>query len=63
MLEVVNVGETYRNKKTGNHYYVLEKGKHTETQEDLVIYVRLDDIEHEQIWVRPLELFKEKFEI
>lgn len=67
MLEKVVSGESYRNKKTGNLYYVLGLGKHTETQDEMVMYVRRDNevmlISETQIWVRPLELFKEKFEI
>jgi hypothetical protein len=62
MLKQVVIGGTYRNKKTGNLYYVLAKGKHTETLEEMVIYTRRggDDT---TIWIRPTELFKEKFEI
>lgn len=62
MLKVVMIGGTYRNKKTGNLYYVLAQGKHTETQEEMVIYTRRSD-EDNTTWIRPLELFKEKFEI
>lgn len=63
MLKEVMVGGSYTNKKTGNRYFVLSLGKHTETQEDVVIYVRGDIKADQTIWVRPLELFKEKFEI
>lgn len=62
MLTIVVNGGTYRNKKTGNHYYVLGIGKHTETGEDFVVYTRRD-IEDKTVWVRPYDLFREKFEI
>lgn len=62
MLEKVMTGGTYRNKKTGNLYYVLAQGKHTETLEEMVIYIRRG-YEDKEVWIRPLELFKEKFEI
>lgn len=63
MLKVVMSGGTYRNKKTGNHYYVLAQGRHTEPpNEDMVIYVRRDG-DDKTVWIRPTELFKEKFEV
>lgn len=62
MLESVKVGNVYRNKKNSNEYLVLDIGKNTEgDMEDVVIYVRCGQI-GDQIWVRPLWLFKEKFE-
>jgi hypothetical protein len=61
MLTNVVSGEIYRNKKTQNLYYVLAKGKHTETQEEMVIYKRHGN-EDNTLWIRPLDLFKEKFE-
>lgn len=73
MLESVNVGINYRNKKNGKEYLVLARGKNTEgDQEDVIIYT-CDELDFgpqtipvyqppRQIWVRPLWLFKEKFE-
>jgi hypothetical protein len=54
-----NAGETYRHYK-GNAYEVLHIGKHTETEEDLVIYRAVD--KPEQVWVRPAAMFMETVE-
>jgi hypothetical protein len=61
MLETVEILKMYMNKKTKNIYLVLDFVKHSETLEDMVLYSRAsgNDDTH---WVRPLELFKEKFE-
>jgi hypothetical protein len=61
MLELVVSGNIYRNNKTKNLYYVLAIGNHTETQEEMVIY-RRHDSDDNSLCIRPLELFKEKFE-
>jgi hypothetical protein len=39
----------------GNYYYVIGTGRHTETEESVVIY--LDSIN--RVWTRPLEMFLE----
>lgn len=57
MLENVQLNHSYRNIKTQKIYTVLLIGKHSETQELMVVYQRFDEI-----WVRPLDLFREKFE-
>jgi len=50
----------YRHYK-GGEYEVIGVAKHSETLEDLVVYRTLygDQI----LWVRPLEMFREKIEI
>jgi hypothetical protein len=60
MLDKVEVDEFYRNKKNRQIYQVQDLATHTETLEHLVVYYSLKDVD--KIWVRPLELFKEKFE-
>ncbi len=56
------VGGTYKHFK-GNRYFVLAVGKHSETQEDLVVYLPLYVSDHTQVWVRPLSMFLEEIEL
>jgi len=51
---------TYRHYKGGT-YKVIGLAKHSETQEELVVYKSVDD-EH-QLWVRPLKMFMENVQI
>jgi len=50
----------YRHYK-GNTYQVLGVAKHSETEEDLVVYRALYG--EWGLWVRPLEMFSEKVEV
>lgn len=50
----------YRHYK-GNEYEVLMVGKHTETEEDMVVY--RDILNPEKVWIRPLAMFEESVEI
>lgn len=69
-------GNTYRNKKTGNLYHVVTTATHTENMEGMVVYARSDNwldkiliriaaialkLIYTVVWVRPVDLFKEKF--
>lgn len=47
--------EHYKGKK----YLVLGVAKHSETQEDLVVYVALYENDMANLWVRPLAMFCE----
>lgn len=58
MLERVVETRSYRNIKTSAIYYVLAVAKHSEEPKELfVCYAK-----NGEAWVRPLALFKEKFE-
>ena len=50
----------YRHYK-GGLYKVIAIARHSETQEDMVVYRAKGD-EH-QLWVRPLEMFREKVKV
>lgn len=56
----VEEGKVYRHFK-GNYYLVLHLAKHSETEEDLVVYQALYG--DRGIWVRPLSMFAEKVEV
>ncbi len=47
----------------GKRYRVLGVAKHSETNEDLVMYEALYDNELSRLWVRPLKMFLEDVEI
>ncbi|MCD8484730.1 DUF1653 domain-containing protein [Candidatus Woesebacteria bacterium] len=47
----------------GKKYLVLGVAKHSETLEDLVVYVSLYENETASMWVRPLEMFLESVEV
>ena len=51
----------YRHYK-GPEYRVICLAKHTETKEDLVIYMDLNDNKPSKFWVRPLAMFVEDVE-
>jgi|SaaInlV_100m_DNA_5_1039725.scaffolds.fasta_scaffold20007_2 hypothetical protein len=53
----------YRHYKGGD-YQVLAQVKHSETEQDMVLYKPLyGDIESRGLWVRPLQMFLELVEI
>jgi hypothetical protein len=54
---VLGVYEHYK----GNRYRVLAVGRHSETEEEMVIYQALYG-DHEY-WVRPLKLFLEEVQV
>lgn len=49
---------TYQHYK-GKKYLVLGTAKHSETLEELVVYVTLHDNKESSLWVRPLKMFLE----
>lgn len=53
----------YRHAKSGKMYRVISLAKHSETQEDMVVYEALYENSKSQIWVRPLAIFQEKITI
>ena len=47
----------------GNKYLVLALAKHSETLEELVVYVSLYENPESQVWVRPAKMFFEDIEV
>ena len=45
----------------GNEYEVIGTAKHSETEEDLVVYFSVKN--PGQLWVRPLAMFNEEIEL
>lgn len=56
-MQKIELG-TYQHYK-GMKYLVLGVAKHSETKEDLVVYVTLYDNDMASLWVRPLQMFLE----
>lgn len=56
---MIKIGGIYRHFK-GNRYKVLHLAKHSETEEELVVYQALYG--ELGIWVRPLAMFCEEIE-
>ncbi|MGE5381734.1 MAG: DUF1653 domain-containing protein [Methylocystaceae bacterium] len=56
----LNIGGKYRHFK-GNEYRVLFLAKHSETEEDMVVYQALYG--DRLIWVRPLSMFLDQKEV
>ena len=52
----------YRHYK-GGKYLVLGMAKHSETKEDLVVYVTLYENDMASMWVRPLAMFLEIIDV
>ena len=50
------IGKTYRHYK-GNIYKIIYEAKHSETLEELIIYVDLND--ESKKWTRPKDMFFE----
>lgn len=44
----------------GNKYLAMSVAKHSETLEELVVYIALYDNEESNVWVRPLAMFMEE---
>ncbi len=59
MKSTIEIGATYKHYK-GNLYKVLAVAKHSETQEDLVVYIALYG--NGQIWARPASMWNETVE-
>ena len=60
-MEELKLG-VYKHYK-GNKYLVIGLAKHSETNEDLVVYIPIYESDLSRIWVRPLEMFLEDVEI
>lgn len=57
---MIKAGKKYKHFK-GNYYLVLYLAKHSETEEDMVVYQALYG--NMGIWVRPLSMFLEKVDV
>ena len=57
-MSAAAAGHVYRHNKTGNYYRILHLGKHTETEEDLVVYKRAE-VNDQRVWVRPKNMFED----
>ncbi len=55
----IKPGQIYKHYK-GNHYEIIVVGKHSETQEEMVAYKRVED---GKVWFRPKDMFFDEIEI
>ena len=53
----------YKHSKTGNYYRVITTAKHSETEEEYVVYECLYKNPRSQVWIRPKKMFTEKIEL
>lgn len=63
MLIESNLCGTYKHYKNEQLYEVIGQARHTETEEDLVVYKALyhcDGFAENQLWVRPKKMFFEQ---
>ena len=56
----IEINGVYRHYK-GNYYKVIAVAKHTETEEDLVVYMALYG--NNDIWCRPLNMWNDEIEV
>lgn len=54
-MQIIEVGKTYKHYK-GNLYKIIALGKHSETEEEMIVY---QNIEKGDIWVRPQSMWNE----
>lgn len=55
-MQEITVGKTYKHYK-GNIYKIIAIAKHSETEEELVVY---QNIEKGDIWARPVSMWNEE---
>ncbi|MBA2655379.1 MAG: DUF1653 domain-containing protein [Tatlockia sp.] len=63
MLQETLLHGKYRHYKNAQFYEVIAQARHSETQEEMVVYKALyhcDKFGDNQIWVRPVQMFFEK---
>ena len=54
MENEIKVGDIYKHFK-GNVYKIIAIAKHTETEEELIIYQQVD--QPQKVWARPISMF------
>lgn len=54
-MQEISVGKSYRHFK-GNEYKIIALAKHSETEEDMIVY---QSVNSGEIWVRPKTMWNE----
>ena len=57
-MQEITIGKTYKHYK-GNIYKIIALSKHSETEEDMVVY---QSTKNGDVWVRPKKMWNEKIE-
>jgi hypothetical protein len=58
-LQKLEIGAVYKHYRNRKNYLVLAIGRHTETDEPMVVYVSLYNNPESQVWIRPLQMWIE----
>lgn len=53
-MQKIEIGKTYKHYK-GGIYKIIELAKHSETEEEMIVYKSLKD----DVWVRPKNMWNE----
>ena len=54
-MQEIKVGKTYKHYK-GNIYKIIAIGKHSETEEEMIVY---QSTKTNDIWIRPVKMWNE----
>ena len=57
-MQEITVGKTYQHYK-GNIYKIIAQGKHSETEEPMVVY---QSVKSGEVWVRPKSMWNDKID-
>ncbi len=57
-MQEITIGKIYKHYK-GNIYKIIALGKHSETEEDMVVY---QSVKNGDIWIRPKKMWNEKID-
>ena len=57
-MQEITIGKIYKHYK-GTFYKIIALGKHSETEEDMVVY---QSVKNGDVWIRPKKMWNEKID-